>query len=179
MDDVMSNLYHTYRIGTDRPGISHQEIRKTLVNIPGGRRLGSLLDSLVGERKTPDVHSAFKKLGMELVSEKKTNGAWIGLNLASSNGALKVRTHKSGSPCRDLIHTGDEIIAVDGLRVKTAPELSAAIYGLANKSSKFTIAREGILSEVIITPVENPGHLVNLDGKGNRIWDAIKATKQR
>ena len=100
-------------------------------------------------------------------------------NLASSNGALKVRTHKSGSPCRDLIHTGDEIIAVDGLRVKTAPELSAAIYGLANKSSKFTIAREGILSEVIITPVENPGHLVNLDGKGNRIWDAIKATKQR
>ncbi len=179
MDDVMSNLYHTYRIGTERPGISHQEIRKTLVNIPGGRRLGSLLDSLVGERKTPDVNSAFKKLGLELVSEKKTNGAWIGLNLASSNGALKVRTHKSGSPCRDLIHTGDEIIAVDGLRVKTAAELSAAIYGLANKSSKFTIAREGILSEVIITPVENPGHLVNLDGKGNRIWDAIKATKQR
>ena len=29
-----------------------------------------------------------------------------------------------------------------------------------------------------ITPIENPKHLVNLEGKGNKLWDAIKATKR-
>ena len=65
----------------------------------GGRRLGSLLDSLVGERKSPDVNTAMKTLGMEMAPEKKTNkGAWLGLNLANSPNCVKVRTHLTGSP---------------------------------------------------------------------------------
>ena len=77
-----------------------------------------MLDTLVGQRKPPDVNSAMKTLGLEMVAEKKNKGAWLGLNLANSPNCVKVRTHLTGSPCRELIHTGDEIVAIDGLRVK-------------------------------------------------------------
>ena len=52
MDDVMATLYHNHRLDSDDPGITHSEIKKALVNTPGGRRLGTLLDSLVGDRST-------------------------------------------------------------------------------------------------------------------------------
>ncbi|MBJ61845.1 MAG: hypothetical protein CMB57_01195 [Euryarchaeota archaeon] len=178
MDDVMATLYHSHKLDSNNPGITHSDIKKALVNTPGGRRLGVLLDSLVGDRQAPDVLSALKLLGLDLVSEKKTKGGWLGLNLANSPNCVKVRTHLSGSPCREQIHTGDEIIAVNGHRVRSSAELSAAVYGSIGIETKFTISREGAIKEVSITPIENPKHLVNLEGKGNRLWDAIKATKR-
>ena len=40
MDDVMATLYHNHRLDSDNPGITHADIKKALVNTPGGRRLG-------------------------------------------------------------------------------------------------------------------------------------------
>ena len=174
MDTVMANLFHEHNIHSDTPGITHSDIKKILVNLKGGRRLGTLLDELVSSRRAPDIYSAVKTLGMEMVSEKPAKGAWLGLNLASGNGQLKVRTHLSGSPCRELIHTGDEIIAVDGLRVKNSSELNAAVFGKIGEDTNFTISREGVLREVKITPADNPMHKTKLDGKGNKVWESIK-----
>jgi predicted metalloprotease with PDZ domain len=135
-----------------------------------------MLDSLVSERKAPDVISAMRTLGLEMVPDKKTKGAWIGLNLANNANCVKVRTHLTGSPCRDTIHTGDEIIAIDGLRVKSASDITAAVYANENVETTFTIAREGVLHDVKITPTANPKHLITVEGKGNKLWNAIKAT---
>ena len=73
---------------------------------------------------------------------------------------------------------GDEIIAVNGHRIRSSSDLSAAVYGCIDVETTFTISREGAIKEVAITPIENPKHLVNLEGKGNKLWDAIKATKR-
>ena len=91
MDDVMATLYHNHRLDSDNPGITHADIKKALVNTPGGRRLGSLLDSLVGERRAPDVITSLRSLGLDLVSEKKTKGGWLGLNLTNSLIVLKLK----------------------------------------------------------------------------------------
>ncbi len=179
MDDVMAKLYHEHNINSDNPGISHADIKRVLVNMQGGRRLGSLLDSLVGERKSPDVNHAMKTLGMEMVPEKKTSkGAWLGLNLANSPNCVKVRTHLTGSPCREMIHTGDEIVAIDGLRVKSATEINAAIHGSIGAETTITISRQGVLKEVTVTPTENPMHKVKIEGKGNKLWNQIKTTRR-
>ena len=53
MDDVMAKLYHEHNINSKNPGITHADIKRVLVNMQGGRRLGSLLDSLVGSVKLP------------------------------------------------------------------------------------------------------------------------------
>ena len=75
-----------------------------------------------------------------MVPEKKTSkGAWLGLNLANSPNCVKVRTHLTGSPCREMIHTGDEIVAIDGLRVKSAAEINAAIHGSIDAETTITI----------------------------------------
>ena len=176
MDDVMATLYHNHKLDSNNPGIAHSDIKKALVNTPGGRRLGVMLDSLVSERKAPDVISAMKTLGLEMVADKKAKGAWIGLNLANNPNCVKVRTHLTGSPCRESIHTGDEIIAIDGLRVKSSSDITASIYANEGVETTFTIAREGVLHEVKITPTANPNHLTIVEGKGNKLWQAIKAT---
>ena len=178
MDDVMAKLYHEYKIDKEKPGVTHSEIKKVLVNTPGGRRLGGLLDSLVGERKAPDVLSALRTLGLDMVSEPKTNGAWLGLNLSNSPNSVKVRTHLTGSPCRELVHTGDEIIAVNGIRVKSSAEITATVYDSVNVETRLTISREGALKDVHVIPIENPKHLVNIKGKGNKLWQAIKSTRR-
>ena len=77
-----------------------------------------------------------------------------------------------------MIHTGDEIVAIDGLRVKSSSEVSAAIYGNQDVETKITISREGVLKEITIIPVANPMHHVKINGKGNKIWRAIKSTKR-
>ena len=89
-----------------------------------------------------------------------------------------IRDSLTGSPCRNEIHTGDEIVAIDGLRVKSSKEMTAAIYGNKDIPTTITIAREGVLREVIVTPIENPHHLVKVEGEGNSIWNAIKATSR-
>ncbi len=178
MDDVMALLYHEFKLESNTPGITHADIKRTLVNLPGGRRLGVMLDTLVSSRQAPDTTAAMKSLGLNMVPEKKKLGAWLGVNLSTSNGSVKVRTHLTGSPCRELIHTGDEILAIDGLRVKSSKEISAAIYGNAGVLTSITIAREGVLMEVGITPVEDPNHLVKVEGKGNKIWEEIKRSRR-
>ena len=47
--------------------------------------------------------------------------------------------HTTGSPCREMIHTGDEIVAIDGLRVKSAAEINAAIHGSIGAETTITI----------------------------------------
>ena len=112
--------------------------------------------------------SAMEILGLEMISDKKAKGAWIGLNLANNPNCVKVRTHLTGSPCRESIHTGDEIIAIDGLRVKSASDINAAISRKENVETTFTIAREGVLHEEI-TPIANPKHLTIIEGKGKTL----------
>ena len=178
MDDVMAKLYNEFKLDSKNPGITHSDIKRTLVNMEGGRRLGVLLDTLVSQRSAPDTTAAMGNLGLEMTADKKQQGAWLGLNMANSPGLTKVRTHLTGSPCRTEIYTGDEIVAIDGLRVKSCKEISAAIYGNQDILTKITIAREGVLHEVEITPITNPQHLTKIEGKGNKVWDAIKASRQ-
>ena len=187
MDDIMATLYHNFKISAPTPGITHSDIKNAIQDLesnhkincpPGELGLGELLDSLVSERKVPDTISAMESIGFKMVAEKKQDGAWLGLNMSNSPGSTKVRTHLTGSPCRNDIHTGDEIVAIDGLRVKSCKQMSAAIYGNSGIPTTITIAREGVLREVVVTPIDNPHHLVKVEGEGNSIWNAIKATSR-
>ncbi len=178
MDDVMVELYNKFNLETNSPGISHSDIKQVLVNTPGGRRLGVMLDLLVSQRKAPDTTAAMASLGLNMVPKKKKEGGWLGLKLSTSLGITSVRTHLAGSPCREQIQTGDEIIAIDGLRVKSVKEINAAIYDKKGVSTELTISREGGIQVVKITPVGHPEHLVKVEGKGNKIWHAIKASRR-
>ena len=178
LDDLLVNLYNKHHINSEQPGVTHQDIKRELVNTKGGRRLGEFLDNLVGERKSPVIENAIHHLGMKMVAEKEEKGAWLGLNLTTKNGKVKISTHHSNSPCRELTHTGDEIIAIDGLRINSVAELNAAIHGKHGMSVEITLARQGILQTVSVSPTNNPNYLTKLEGKGNKLWQIITKTRQ-
>jgi predicted metalloprotease with PDZ domain len=178
MDDVMKELYHNHRIGSGSEGITYLDIRKALTNTKGGGRLGKTLDELVNTRNTPDVETAMANLGLKLEREKEQKGAWVGLNTTDSTGRVIVRTHLAGSPCRESIQTGDEIVAINGLRITKSKELSAAIYGYIDAPMKFVISRDGGMKTISVTPISNPEHQIKVVGKGNKIWNSIKNSKR-
>ena len=98
--------------------------------------------------------------------------------MSAKSGAVKVTTHHSNSPCRDFIHTGDEIIAVNNLRIRNVKELNAAIFDKIDNEIEITICRQAVLQRVVVKPISNPNYKVKLDGKGNKIWRSIADTKQ-
>ena len=64
------------------------------------------------------------------------------------------------------------------MRVKSSSEVTAAIYGNQDVETAITISREGVLKDIAVIPIANPMHHVKVEGKGNKIWQAIKATKR-
>jgi len=77
-----------------------------------------------------------------------------------------------------LTHVGDEIVAVDGVRVRSTSHLNKLIAGRAGESINLDISHEGILTSTEVTIGESLQHGVTLKGKGNDRWRAWITTRQ-
>lgn len=184
--ELMAELCRKHAIeyeNVERLGVTHNDIRKALTSMKGGRRLGGLLDDLVRNKQAPDMHSTMAFFGLNLVPEhpfkdgEETHG-WIGANLSGNGGKVTLTSHQAGSPIRHCVMPGDEIIAVDGLRTSTTKGLQTALKGKAGRPVELTISHEGTLHQHAVTPSAAPQHGVKLDGKGNARWRAYLATRQ-
>jgi len=97
----------------------------------------------------------------------------------NDNGHLtRITTFHAGSPMRLLAEVGDEIVAVDGLRVASATHLSKLLQGRADQPTSLSIVHEGVLRVVTVTPSAPPQHGTNLSGKGNDRWRSWIASRQ-
>ena len=154
----------------EKLGITYKDIRQALTSMKGGRRLGSLLDDLMHQRKAPDVDASMAYFGLKLVPEHplkdgEENDGWLGVNLSTKDGRVKVTSHLSGSPVRQHVMPGDEIVAIDGIRtasLKGLKRLSKAKQD--NKSNLCQVMKESF-NRIRFNPLPSPQHGVKLDGK--------------
>tara|TARA_B100001113_G_scaffold244663_1_gene201320 strand:- start:113 stop:592 length:480 start_codon:yes stop_codon:yes gene_type:complete len=149
----------------------------------GGLRLGKLLDSLVFERKAPDVKTALEYFSLDLVPEKAIKDddqldGWLGLQLRQSNKQILVNSHQQDSPLRNIIMPGDEILALDGFRMNEIGVLNKFLKGMANKNTEITYTHEGIIKKCSLVLPSSPQRLVKLEGKGNKKWSRYISTRQ-
>ena len=69
------------------------------------------------------------------------------------------------------MHAGwDELVAVDGVRIKSSAHLKKLIAGRTGDEVSLGIVHEGIVSTVSVTLPPSPQHGVTLSGKGNARW---------
>tara|TARA_B100001287_G_C22645362_1_gene512384 strand:- start:430 stop:1593 length:1164 start_codon:yes stop_codon:yes gene_type:complete len=184
--ELMSILCKKYAIeypNVERLGVTYNDIRSTLTSMKGGLRLGKLLDSLVFDRKAPDVKSALQYFSLDLVPERVLEDneeleGWLGLQLRQSNKQILVSSHQQDSPLRNIIMPGDEILALDGFRMNDIGVLNKFLKGMANKSTEITYTHEGIIKKCSLVLPVSPQRLVKLEGKGNKKWSRYISSRQ-
>lgn len=168
---------------SERLGVTHKDIRKALVSMKGGGRLGSMLDRVVTQRCAPNMEKTMSYFGLKIEPEHKqkpdeTLPAWLGLNVGVKSGRVIISTHMAGSPLRNTIMPGDEIVAIDGLRTPTTKSLETALKGKIGKEVRITFTHEGTLRTHSLKLDEPPKHNVKLSGKGNAKWRSYIETRQ-
>ena len=184
--DLMAILCEKHALEYDnveRLGVTHTDIRKALTSMKGGRNLGVMLDNLMSSREAPDVESALAYFGLELIPEAKEEeiakqDGWLGIGLNDSTGILKVTTHHTGSPIREIVMPGDEIISLNGFRCSNAKSLQSCLKGNAGNTAELIFSHEGIITSAMIEIASQPHHRVKLKGKGNQKWRDYIATRQ-
>jgi predicted metalloprotease with PDZ domain len=181
--DLMAELVRRYAISSDEAeqlGVDYSDIRKTLKSCPGGSSMGPYLDRLVQQRNHPNVQRALSSFRLKLVphaSDKEGKG-WLGVNLRDSSGRVTITTYQAGSPLRNITQVGDEVISVDGVRIKSVAHLKKLIGGRAGEEINLDITHEGILTTTTLVLPTSPQHGVTLKGKGNQRWKAWITTRQ-
>ena len=71
---------------------------------------------------------------------------------------------------RQLTQVGDEILAIDSVRVRSTSHLQNLLKGRIGDSVTLEMTHEGILREITLELPPSPRHGVMLKGKGNARW---------
>jgi predicted metalloprotease with PDZ domain len=181
--DLMAELVRRFSIEseeTDDPGVDYNDIRTTLKACPGGRSMGPFLDRLVRQRALPNVQRALSSFRLKLVphANDKEGKAWLGVNLRETAGRVLISSYHAGSPLRECTQVSDELVAVDGVRIKSSAHLKKLIAGRTGDEVSLEIVHEGIVSSVSVSLPPSPQHGVTLSGKGNARWKEWITTRQ-
>ena len=179
----MAELVRLYAIDSpesEELGVEYKDIRTTLKTCPGGEAMGPYLDRLVKHRNHPNLQRALSAFRLKLVphaSDKEGKG-WLGVGLKEAAGRVVITTYHAGSPLRELTQVGDELLAIDGVRIKSVSHLKKLIAGRTADELTIDVVHEGILSTVSLTLPASPQHGVSLKGKGNERWRDWIKTRQ-
>ena len=186
--DLMVKLCSRHAIEYDsitQLGVTYNDIRKALTSMNGGSRLGTMLDSLMKNRQLPDVEKAFKYYSLKLISDVKKNDgkenaddAWLGIAIRDTSGQLVVTSHQTGSPLRELLMPGDEIIAINGRRTDSKNKLNSSLKGQKGKQANIIYNHEGVVKSIDVMMVGKVHHKVKIDGKGNQKWRNYISSRQ-
>src|SRR5262249_20996658 len=119
LDDVVRHLWRAF--GEPGRGYGDDDVQREAeraVEVD----LSATFDACVRGREDPDLGGGLGARGYTLRPKKQEdddkNGAWLGVSTKNEGGRLIVQSVPSGSPAeRGGIYAGDEIAAIDGLRV--------------------------------------------------------------
>ena len=194
--DLMAKLFHKHNTdveNTSDRGIQYKDIRKALTSLSGGRRLGSFLDDLTTKKGVLDLERAFslfgipyeaskikeRKEGTEKISWNDFDQGWLGINLRNQNNKLLISSHLQGSPVREQLQVGDEIIALNGQRITSSEQLKTALKGNTEREVALLYSRRSVVKEVNVSPIIQPAYPTVSVCEGNRFWKATTRTLQK
>ncbi len=181
LDDLMVMLWKRHGIDTakgEKQGIDWLRLSEGL-NELGGQPMVEFVDNLVNKKTRPPMANAAEIYGMEIVPNKKEkleNMGWLGITFTKNS--LKIKSFQRDSPCREFMKTGDELIAINDLRINGTKSLKTVLKGAANTSAKITISSFGALKDVMITIGLKPHYSVLFKGEGNELWRGMKKSKK-
>ena len=185
LDDVMVDLWKLHGLhiegdsgsgGKEPRPIIEKDIVSSMNRLSKGR-LNGVVRRLVHGLGAPDMLEWSKGMGRKLEPvESDEQVGWLGVHLADS--PLRISKFIAGSPLRNQLQPGDEIIAINGRRTRKSSDLKGALRGKVEQEVKLTISRRGGIMEFDIIPAKDPLHPVIISGNGNKLWKAFSSSKR-
>jgi predicted metalloprotease with PDZ domain len=164
LDDVMRVLFQQYE--RDGTGFAEDDGFVQAVEAVAGNAahgLGEFFEQYVAGTEELDYARGFALAGLRLDwrhSNAQQNGeapAWHGLKLKSEGGKLKVTAVRSDGPAYTAgIYAGDEIIALDGVRVDEARLAARLSERKPGDSATLSLFRRDDLLQVSLTLAPAP-----------------------
>ena len=185
LDDVMVDLWKLHGLhiegdsgsgGKEPRPIIEKDIVSSMNRLSKGR-LNGVVRRLVHGLGAPDMLEWSKGMGRKLEPvESDEQVGWLGVHLADS--PLRISKFIAGSPLRNQLQPGDEIIAINGRRTRKSSDLKGALRGNVEQEVKLTISRRGGIMEFDVIPAKDPLHPVIISGNGNKLWKAFSSSKR-
>lgn len=176
LDDVMRAMYKRYPLSGS--GFMPEDFEKVVAEIGGGS-YREFFDNYVRGTAELDFAKHLGYAGLSVKETMPTTGVALGVSTREQNSAAYVQTLFAGSPAYDAgLSNGDEIVALDGFRVR-ANQLEARLadYKPGDKI-KLTLFREEQLREIEVTlrPSQTPEVAVQLVEKPTDLQKKIYAS---
>lgn len=154
LDTVMRAMYE--RFPHDGPGFTTEEMLRT-VNEVSGTAFDDFFRDYVAGTARPDFGSALGVVGLEGVSEPKSDEAFLGLNLVEREGRTVVASVLMNGPAYGAgLIADDEIVALDHRRLRAA-DLQGRVGGhQPGETLTFTVLRRDELRTVEVTLAGDP-----------------------
>ena len=146
-DDVLRHLYtEFYKKGKN---YTPEDFQKA-AELAAGKSLNDFFEKYVRGTSEIDYSEIVKGVGLQLsVKDTAAGKAYIGAELAESNGRLNIRSIAAGTPAFEQgLNTGDQIVAVDGYRASQGFLQSYVGERKPNDKVKLSIFRFDKLREI-------------------------------
>ena len=137
------------------------------------------LDDMVYAKSAPEITHALEFYGLGLTSkinqDKTPSLSWVGLNISDKAGRVTVSSHQSNSTLRNLIMPGDELIAINSMRVNNVKSIKTILSKL-DPNETICYNHEGIVKSVTAVAECRVELKTKLDGNNQR-WKRYIATR--
>jgi predicted metalloprotease with PDZ domain len=171
LDDVMRAMYLDYgpegRVGVGYPPGAFEARIESLAGVESRQ----WIDSLVGTTADPDVDAALEWLGLKLDRGLSTRPAGLGVTWKKDSSRLLVNeVIHGGAGAEAGLLPGDEVLAIDGLRVDPSSIQDTVSRLRAGDEVGLLIARHGRVRDIAATVADavTSEYVIRSDGRINR-----------
>ncbi|MBI4417400.1 MAG: M61 family metallopeptidase [Ignavibacteriales bacterium] len=153
LDDVMRALYK--RFPWNGSGYTVEDLRKLCEEF-GGESFAQFFDDHVHGTKSLAWEKALSYAGLAVMTEPKGT-PWLGTFTRDQDGRAVIRTIVAGSPAYVAgLNTNDEIIALDGYRVRSSDLTDRVTARAVGETVRITVMRDDRLREFQVTLTVHP-----------------------
>jgi predicted metalloprotease with PDZ domain len=146
LDDVMRTLYQRFPLAGGH-GYTVDDIQKVAGEFAGSS-LKTFFDDYVHGTVPLDWESALRYAGLDLQARDSERKPWLGVWTSDQNGRTRINMVVAGSPAYDAgLDFGDEILAVNGRRVRSSDLQERIAEFKPGDKVKITLLREDTLRE--------------------------------
>ena len=149
LDDVMRALYHRFPLSGK--GYTVDDLQKISEEFAGSS-FKNFFDNYIHGTTPLDWETTLRYAGLDLQALDSERKPWLGAQTYDQNGKSMVHGILAGSPAYDAgIDIGDEILAINGRRVRSSELQDRIAEFKAGDKVKVTFFRDDVLRELEVT----------------------------
>ncbi|MCO4792329.1 MAG: PDZ domain-containing protein [Bacteriovoracaceae bacterium] len=158
INDLLSKLWDRY-LENPKEGMEASEVYSMIEEV-GDSEIRKKFENMIQTTEEVDYEELCSKMGFEFVWTENESSSWLGTNCSFKGDRIVIDNVVLDSPAyKSGLNAGDEILAIDGMRVlkdryKDLPKILNV-----DTSYSFTISRLDVLHNIDVIPGKTPRKL--------------------